>query len=121
VAGYRYVSARLRAIGETVRHPRADVVSLRNDLQDALGRLRAVEQALDPEAAGSLAMRHSAALEDLRQRQERLRLAHEELRATNAADHARLAREAAQAVAQITVDGQVLDHVRELIRFFKSA
>jgi hypothetical protein len=121
IAGYRYVSARLHAIGETVRYPRADVVSLRSDLQDALGRLKVVEQTLDPEAVGSLAMRHGVALEDLRQRCERLRLAHDELQATNSAEHARLAREAAQAVAQITVDGQVLDHVRELIRFFKSA
>ena len=30
-------------------------------------------------------------------------------------------REAEQAVAQISADGQVLDHVRELVRFFKSA
>jgi hypothetical protein len=121
VAGYIYVSERLRVIGEAVRYPREDVMSLRSDLAGALDRLRAVERALDVDAAESLAARHEMALGELRQGQERLRLAQGELRETNASEHARLAREAAQAVAQITADGQVLDHVRELIRFFKSA
>jgi hypothetical protein len=121
VAGYIYVSERLRAIGEAVRYPREDVMTLRSDLREAVDRLRAVERALDLEDAGSLAAQHAAALGELRQSQDRLRLAQSELRETNAAEHARLAREAEQAVARITTDGQVLDNVRELIRFFKSA
>jgi hypothetical protein len=32
-----------------------------------------------------------------------------------------LSREARQAIAQLTTDGQFLDHVREIIRFFKTA
>ncbi|NTW03099.1 MAG: hypothetical protein HGA19_17770, partial [Oscillochloris sp.] len=116
-----YVSERLRAIGEAVRFPREDIVTLRNDLRDALSRLTHVEQALNPEMPGSLIAQHTIALGELRQSYERLRLAHDEQRATNAAEHARLAREAEQAVARISADGQVLDHVRELVRFFKSA
>ncbi|MEI7770356.1 MAG: hypothetical protein WCI67_10230 [Chloroflexales bacterium] len=121
VAGYRYVSDRLRVIGEAVRYPREDVMSLRADLQGAVDRLRAVEQALDRTDPSSMAGQHTTALGELHQGQDRLRLAYSELRETNAADHARLAREAEQAVARITTDGQVLDHVRELVRFFKSA
>lgn len=121
IAGYTYVSERLRAIGEAVRFPREDIVTLRNDLRDALSRLTHVEQALNPEIPGSLIAQHTIALGELRQSYERLRLAHDEQRATNAAEHARLAREAEQAVARISADGQVLDHVRELVRFFKSA
>ncbi len=121
IAGYAYVSARLRAIGEAVRYPREDVLTLRSDLQSALGRLAAVEHDLAPAEPGSLAARHAAALAELQQSHDRLRLAQDELRALNAAEHARLAREAEQAVARISADGQVLDHVRELVRFFKSA
>jgi hypothetical protein len=121
VAGYSYVSERLRAIGNAVRYPREDVVSLRSDLSVALERLTAVEHALNSAEAGSFAARQAALLGELRQDIERLRLAQDELRAANAAEHARLAREAEQAVARITADGQVLDHVRELVRFFKSA
>ncbi|MEI7643656.1 MAG: hypothetical protein WCJ55_05025 [Chloroflexales bacterium] len=121
VAGYAYVSERLRVIGEAVRYPREDVMTLRADLRAALDRLKAVERALDLEDASSLAAQHAAALGELRQGQDRLRLAQSELRETNAAEHARLAREAEQAVARISADGQVIDHVRELVRFFKSA
>lgn len=47
--------------------------------------------------------------------------AQETLRATNQAEHARLSCEAQQAIAQLTTDGQFLEHVREIIRFFKTA
>lgn len=121
IAGYTYVSERLRAMGQAVRYPREDVVALRADLGRALGRLEALEKALDPGEAGSFAARQSAALAELRQSDEQVRRTLDTLQATNAAEHARLGREAEQAVARITADGQVLDHVRELIRFFKSA
>jgi hypothetical protein len=44
----------------------------------------------------------------------------EELRATNQIEHEGLGREARNAIAQLSVDGQFLEHVREIIRFFKS-
>ncbi len=121
IAGYTYVSERLAAIGQAVRYPREDIVTLRADLRSALGRLEAVERTLNPAEANSLAARQAAALEELRQSYERLRLAHDVLQASNLSEHTRLSREAEQAVARITADGQVLDHVRELVRFFKSA
>jgi hypothetical protein len=43
------------------------------------------------------------------------------MKATNELAHQRLAEEAKQAISQITVDGQFLEHARELIRFFKTA
>jgi hypothetical protein len=121
IAGYTYISERLVAMGQAVRSPREDVVTLRKDLSAALKRLKALEQALDPEANDSLIARQTAELSELRQGHQRLRLAHDALQADNDAEHARLSREAEQAVARISADGQVLDHVRELIRFFKSA
>lgn len=121
VAGYQYVSERLRAIGEQVRYPREDVLTLRDELHVVKARLDTLEYAVDPEQSGSLAASQAATLNELRQTLDRLRLAHDELRAQNAAEHSRLAREAEQAVARISADGQVIDHVRELVRFFKSA
>jgi uncharacterized protein YukE len=121
IAGYGYVSERLAAIGRSVRYPREDILALRSDLHGALDRLRDVERALNAEEAGSLAARHEAALAELGQRYEQLRRALDALQASNASEHARLSREAEQAVARISADGQVLDHVRELVRFFKSA
>ncbi|MEL7246054.1 MAG: hypothetical protein AAGM40_27530, partial [Cyanobacteria bacterium J06573_2] len=45
----------------------------------------------------------------------------EELKATNKLEHERLSRESKQAIAQLSTDGQFLEHVREIIRFFKAA
>lgn len=45
----------------------------------------------------------------------------EDLRATNEREHERLLRESRQAIAQLSTDSQFLEHVREIIRFFKSA
>ena len=45
----------------------------------------------------------------------------EKLRADNKSDHDRLSREAQQAISQLSSDSQFLDHVREIIRFFKTA
>jgi hypothetical protein len=121
IAGYTYVSERLTAIRQSVRYPREDAMTLRSDLRGALDRLQDVERALSPAEVDSLAARHEAALGELRQRYEQLRLALDALQASNSSEHARLSREAEQAVARISADGQVIDHVRELVRFFKSA
>jgi hypothetical protein len=120
-AGYSYISERLRTIGQQVRYPRQDVVELRADLDRALKRLDALENAADLSHADSAAARTAATVREMQGSIERLRLLHDELRASNAAEHSRLARESEQAVARISADGQVIDHVRELVRFFKSA
>jgi hypothetical protein len=121
VAGYAYISERLRAIGQQVRYPREDIVELRANVRSALERLDALEYAADTSKPDSAAAHAAATLHELQQRLERQRLMHEELRASNATEHNRLAREAEQAVARISADGQVLNHVRELVRFFKNA
>ncbi|WP_293297704.1 MULTISPECIES: hypothetical protein [unclassified Microcoleus] len=43
------------------------------------------------------------------------------MRSTNHAEHTKLARDAESAIAQLTSDGQFLNHVREIIRFFKES
>jgi hypothetical protein len=59
--------------------------------------------------------------ESLRQDITRLASSLEEFKAINQADHAHLAREAQQAIAQLSEDSQFLNQARELIRFFKTA
>ncbi len=121
IALYQYLADRLQAIGRTVRYPREDVMELRDRLTQVESNLQQLEhqfnvENLDGQAAAVLrlttALRH-----DLSQ----LAAAHEDLKATNHADHERLSREGRNAIAQLSTDGQVLDHVRELIRFFKEA
>lgn len=86
IAGYTYVSERLAAMGQAARYPREDILTMRADLRDALGRLEAVEKAIDPSEVGSFAARHAAALAELRQSYEQLRLALDSQQALNAAE-----------------------------------
>jgi hypothetical protein len=62
-----------------------------------------------------------ATVEAAQQEIRHLRAAVEQQRTTDRVEHERLARDTQRAVAQVTTDGQVLDHVREIIRFFKEA
>lgn len=121
VRAYSYVIERLAAIRKTFKYPREDVLKLTSDLSTLTDRVDALSQQADPERKDSLAAQQRALLEQTRTEIERLRLAVDELRASNQSEHARLSREAQSAIAQITADGQFLDHVREIIRFFKSA
>jgi hypothetical protein len=43
------------------------------------------------------------------------------LSAENRREHEAIQREAERAVAEVSADGQVLKHVREIVRFFKMA
>jgi Cdc6-like AAA superfamily ATPase len=62
-------------------------------------------------------------LERYETRKELARLANnlEELRAVNQSEHERLVGETRNAISQLSTDAQFLDHVREIIRFFKTA
>jgi hypothetical protein len=121
VAGYEYVAERLRAIGERVRYPREDIATLRSEVLQLNQTLQTLSAQLDLERHDSLAARQQQRLDAHQHKLDQLRLGLDELRSTNASEHARLAREQQQAIAQISTDGQVLDHVRELVRFFKNA
>ena len=121
VRAYEYVAGRLAAIRHELRYPREDVVKLRTDFVQLAARIKAVETALDPQWPNSWAARQQATVEAAQQEIRHLRAAVEQQRTTDRVEHERLAREAERAVAQVTTDGQVLDHVREIIRFFKEA
>jgi hypothetical protein len=76
---------------------------------------------MDTENEHSWAAQQQANLQGVGQELDRVRIAMSELHTANQAQHADLSREAEHAIAQITADGQFLDHVREIIRFVKNA
>jgi hypothetical protein len=121
VRAYEYVAGRLAAIRHELRYPREDVVQLRADVERLASRVKALETAIDPKWPNSWAAHQHAAMEAAQQEIRHLRAAVEQQRTADQVEHERLAREAQRAVAQITADGQALDHVREIIRFFKEA
>lgn len=121
VRTYEYLAARLAMIRQEFTYPREDVWELRNRVTTLEETLKRLEEQLDPEEPYSWVATHQRFQEETRKELARLVTSLEELRASNEAQHERLSREAKQAIAQLTTDGQFLDHVREIIRFFKTA
>lgn len=121
VRTYKYFAARLAMIRQQFKYPREDVVELRSRLMMLEETVKRLEDQLNPEDPRSWVATQQRQGQALRNDLTRVAATQEELRTTNQAEHERLTREARQALAQLSTDGQFLDHVREIIRFFKTA
>jgi hypothetical protein len=121
ISAYEYLYARLRMISQEFKYPREDIFELRDRFTNLEETVKRLSEQLNPEQPYSLAANQQLYLEESRKELARIAASLEELRATNQTEHERLSREARQAIAQLSTDGQFLDHVREIIRFFKTA
>lgn len=121
VRTYEYLAARLAMIRQEFTHPREDVCELRNRVNTLEQKVNHLDEKLDPEEPYSWVSTYQRYQDETRKELARLGASLEELRATNESQHARLSREAQQAIAQLTADSKFLDQVREIIRFFKTA
>lgn len=118
---YEYLAARLAMIRQEFKYPREDIYLLRDRVTTLEQDIRQIQPQLDPENKHSWVAIQNRNWEETRKDTARLRASFDQLEAQNQAEHKRLAREAEQAIAQLTTDSQFLDHVREIIRFFKTA
>ncbi len=125
VRAHEYMVAQLASIRKQFKYPREDIVELRQ-------RFAALESKLNLNNPKSWAANQQRSAKETRSELNRISSSLSSLRGTNQAEHARISseskqeyerisREAQNAIAQITEDGQFLNHAREIIRFFKSA
>lgn len=121
ISAYEYLYRRLQRIGQEWKYPREDIVELRNRFSALEDSIKRLEEQFDPENSYSLVAKQQLSSEETRKELGRLAANLEELRATNQTEHEHLALQARQAIAQLSADGQFLEHVREIIRFFKTA
>ena len=121
IRAYQYLAMRLRMIRGQFLHPREDILELRDRFSNIEHTVKRLEQQLNPDNPTSWVASQQLQWEATRTELTRLAAGLENQRATNQAEHTQLAREAQSAIAQLSTDGQVLDHVREIIRFFKEA
>lgn len=121
IALYLYLANRLSRIRQTFRYPREDVMELRDRLFQLESKVEQVEYQLNLDHADGWAATQQRLLTALRQDLTQLAVAQDDLHVTNQADHERLSRDSRNAIAQLSTDGQVLNHVREIIQFFKNA
>lgn len=121
IRGYQYLAARLTMIRRQFLHPREDILELRSRFDKLESSIKNLESQLnlsDPNSwLATQQRRQEAATIELT----RLAASIQNLTATNEAEHTKLARDAESAIAQLTDDGKFLNHVREIIRFFKEA
>jgi hypothetical protein len=121
VSTYEYLADRLRAIQQEFTYPREDIYELRARFTDLENNYRMLEHKLDESSEDSWISEKNQRMQRQQTEIANLSAKFQELQAANSIDHDRLSREAQQAISQLTVDGQFLDHAREIIRFFKSA
>jgi hypothetical protein len=121
ISTYEYLAARLSTMQNQFIYPRQDIFELRNRFEQLEDRVDRLTSQLDPEEDTSWLSQQNHRWETNREDIAKLTVSIANLKANNESDHQRLAQEAKQAISQITVDGQFLEHARELIRFFKEA
>ena len=121
ISAYEYIYQRLQAILQQINYPREDIMLLSQRFANLEESVRLINEQLNTENPYSLATKYEQFSSETRKDVSRLGANIEDLRATNDRDHQRLSKESQQAIAQLSTDGQFLDNVREIIRFFKSA
>ncbi len=120
ISAYEYISQKLNDILQEINYPREDVMELRQRFARLEESIRVISEQLDSENSYSWVAKNAQFADETRKDLSRLGASIESLRACNALEHERLSRESQQAIAQLSTDGQFLDHVREIIRFFKT-
>lgn len=121
IRAYEYISARLGMVRQEFLYPRQDMWELRGRVEMLELNLQSIQEEFNLDNPQSLLVKHSRNLEAMRHDLTQVAAGLESLKSTNQAQHEQLAKESQNAIAQITEDGQFLNHVREIIRFFKQA
>ena len=121
ISAYAYISQRLMAISQQIDYPREDITELRQRFANLEESVRQLNQQLSNDNPYSWVSKYEQFADETRKDVSRIGANIEDLRATNEREHERLLKESRQAIAQLSTDSQFLEHVREIIRFFKSA
>jgi hypothetical protein len=121
MSAYQYISQRLAAIRHGWNYPHQDVYELRQRIDAMEQTVKTTEAKLNLDAPDSLASALKARTDENRGEIVRVAAELQNFRAANQVEHETLAREARSAISQLNGDGQFLDHVREILRFFKQA
>lgn len=121
IRGYQYLTARLSTIKKEVKYPRKDAIELSNKVKNIETAIKKIESLLDTKNPDSLISKQQQASQENRLVLARQKALLEEHKAKNTVEHEQLSREAKNAIALLSEDSQFLGHVREIIRFVKTA
>ncbi|VEP18817.1 conserved membrane hypothetical protein [Hyella patelloides LEGE 07179] len=121
IRGYQYLNKRLSSIKKEVKYPRKDAIELDNRVKTIEKAIKNIETKLDIENPDSLISKQQQISQENRKQLARLLALLEDYQAKNTVEHEKLSREAENAIAQLSEDSQFLGHVKEIIRFVKTA
>ena len=121
IRGYQYLTTRLLTIKKEVKYPREDIVELRNRVDGIETNVEEIASLVDIKDPDSLVSKQQQISQDNCRTLSRQKALLEEYQAQNKVEHEQLSREAKNAIALISEDSQFLSHVREIIRFVKTA
>lgn len=121
IRGYEYLSIRLSDIDQQAHFPQDNVFRLQDELNDFNKRLASLEANFNTKNADSWVTQQKQFNEKTEKQLDSLKVAMNNLRINNQSEHERLSRDAQSVAAQLSEDGQFLNHVREIIRFVKTA
>lgn len=121
IRGYQYLSARLSNIKKEIKYPREDVIELNNKVENLEQLGKELEAKLNIDNPDSLISRQQQTLQENRSQLARLSALLENFEAKNKVEHEQLSREAQNAISQLNEDSKFLGHVKEIIRFVKTA
>jgi hypothetical protein len=116
---FEYVVARLAAIRQQIHYPRDDVYELLNKVGIIEDKVTNLEEKLNADSEYSFISGLLQRLGHTESTLQDLRVALENLRVDNAAEHQRVIRQAESTIARLSEDAQFLNQVREIIRFWK--
>ena len=118
---YDYLVGRLKHIGNEILFPRDDVHALKNKIQTLENKIERLEASLDLDKEESWAAQLVAANLERDKKSDELCTRLDDLQQKNQEEHQLLAQQAAAAAEKIAGGAQVVNHVRELVRFLKDA
>ncbi|MFN3360814.1 MAG: hypothetical protein ACK421_05215 [Pseudanabaenaceae cyanobacterium] len=121
VSAYEYLTNRLQEIAQQVRYPREDVIELRYRLEGLEHNVRQLQAQFELDNPDSWLVKQQEFMQETRRQLALINDKLEHMAVSHTQEIDRVRQESKQAISQLTVDSQFLEHVREIIRFFKSA
>ncbi|MEG4999351.1 hypothetical protein [Microcoleus sp. B4-D4] len=121
IRGYQYLAQRLTSIRSQFLYPREDIVELRSRFASLESTVKDLSNQFSLNNPNSWVAVQEREQQATTRELTNLSASLQSLRSTNQAEHIKLTRDAESAIAQLTDDGQFLNHVREIIRFYKEA
>ncbi|MGB3532815.1 MAG: hypothetical protein WBA13_04785 [Microcoleaceae cyanobacterium] len=119
--GYQYVVTRLSMVRREFSYPRQDILELRQRFDLIEAQVKSLTDKLNPNQSDSWVSTQTKKQEILQQDLTRLATELEIIKAENISEHRQLSKVTETAIAQLSADGEFLNHAREIIRFFKQA